>query len=69
MSRWVAVQFRGEDMDVVVDSDTGYDHETNSREIEWHFFNVTPEQHEALAVTDDEEIEIYNAICQAVDGD
>lgn len=63
----LGIMFRGEERTVVIDKDTGYDEETNSREIEWHFDGVSPEQHDALALSDEEEERIYNECCDARD--
>lgn len=63
----IGIMFRGEERTVVIDKDTGYDAETNSREIEWHFDGVSPEQHDALALSDEEEERIYNECCDARD--
>lgn len=63
----VGITFRGEECVVVIDKDTGYDDETNAREIEWHFDGLTPEQHNALAVTDEEEQAIFNECADARD--
>lgn len=64
MSRTTEVQFRGESVSVVVDFDGGYEPDTNAHVIEWHFEGVTPEQHDALALTDDEEQDIYEQLCR-----
>lgn len=56
--------FRGEVRTVVVDR---YDDDpsVNACEIEWHFEDVTPDGHDALAVTEAEEQRIFEEICQA----
>lgn len=64
MSRTTEVQFRGELMSVVVDFDGGYEPDTNAHVIEWRFEGATPEQHDALALTDDEEQAIYEQLCR-----
>lgn len=68
MGRLVSVQFRGEAVDVEVDSDSGYEYDTGAHDIEWHFYGMTPEQHDALNITDDEEQAIFEQLV-AVSGD
>lgn len=68
MIKWTEVQFRGKTIEVVVDNDTGYDEETNSREIEWHFFGVEPEEHDAMEITDEENDDIFRQLCEKADG-
>lgn len=60
--RSISVQFRGTEWLVEIDRDGGYDDETNTHEIEWHFAGLTPADHDALNLTDDEEQEIYEQI-------
>jgi hypothetical protein len=64
MPRSTEVQFRGHIRTVIVDFDGGYEPDTNAHVIEWHFEDMTPEQHDALALTDDEEQAIYEQLCQ-----
>lgn len=66
MSRHASVTFRGEEHDVIIDS-AHYDPETNAGEIEWHFQDVTPEAHEVLAITADEELSICQQIATYLD--
>lgn len=56
------VQFRGREVEVVVDFDGGYEPDTNAHVIEWHFEGLTPEEHEALGVTDEEDQQIYEQL-------
>ena len=58
---WFTYTFRGEERVVVIDA-YDVDHSVNAVECEWHFEDVTPEQHDALAVTDVEEQAIIDAI-------
>lgn len=60
----VDVTFRGDPHEVVVDLYAD-DPETNGCEIEWHFDGVTPDEYEALAVTDAEEQAIVDEIHRA----
>ncbi len=53
------VDFRGERVGVIVDHDGGYEPDTNAHDIEWHFDGVSPEEHDALKLTDEEESAIY----------
>ena len=62
MGRLVSVDFRGEKMDVVIDHDGGWEPDTNAHEIEWHFFGLTAEQHDALNITDEEQQKIYDTL-------
>lgn len=55
----VSVQFRGEERDVEIDHDHGFEPDTNAHEIEWHFYGLTPEQHAALEMTTEEEEAIF----------
>lgn len=70
-TRTITVQFRGEAVNAVIDSDSGYDPETNTRELDWHFelnFRaLTPDEHDALKLTDAEEQAIYEQLCLAND--
>lgn len=66
MSR-ASVTFRGEERDVVIDRASGYDPETNASEIEWHFDGLSPAEHDALAITDDEEQSIFEQIATCLD--
>lgn len=59
-----SVKFRGEDVDVEIDFDGGYEFDTNAHVIGWHFAGMTPEQHDALNVTDDEEQSIYEQLVE-----
>lgn len=65
MGRLISVKFRGEERDVVVDHDTGYDHSTNTHDIDWHFVGVGPDAHEALKITDEEEQSIFDQLLEA----
>lgn len=65
--RMFTVRFRDKMIEVVVDSDSGYDPETNTREIEWHFFGVDPEEHDAMNVTSLEDDDIYDQLCKVID--
>lgn len=67
MGRLQSVDFRGEECDVEVDHDGGYEPDTNAHEIEWHFFGLSPEQHEALNLTEAEEQSIYDQLCESSD--
>lgn len=62
--RHACVKFRGEDRDVIVDFDGGYEPDTNAHVIEWHFADLSPEEHDALAITDDVDQEIYDQLAQ-----
>lgn len=65
--RFTTVRFRGEDMDVEVDHDGGYEPDTNAHEIEWHFAGLSAEQHDALGITAEEEQEIYDQLAATSD--
>lgn len=67
MSRFQSIQLRGQEFDVEIDLDGGYESDTNAHVIEWHFVGMSPEQHEALKLTDDEEQAIYDELCAASD--
>lgn len=62
MGRLVSVDFRGESVDVEIDHDGGCEPDTNVHEIEWHFFGLTAEQHDALNITAEEEQRIYDTL-------
>jgi broad-specificity NMP kinase len=64
MGRLCTVKFRGEDVDVEIDHDGGYESDTNCHVIEWHFCGKTPAEHEALAVTEAEEQAIYEQLVE-----
>jgi hypothetical protein len=46
-----------------------YDPETNALDVEWHFEGMTPEEHEALAVTEAEEDDLIEQISRRVEED
>jgi hypothetical protein len=62
----LTVQFRGEDHDVEIDHDGGYEPDTNAHVIEWHFCGLTPAEHNALQLTDDEEQSVYEQLVEAL---
>lgn len=62
--RRVPVQFRGEEKIVVIDKDGGYEPDTNSHDIDWHFEGLDTEQHAALNMTDDEEQAVFEQIVE-----
>lgn len=64
MGKLVSVTFRGEEVDVGIDHDGGYESDTNCHVIEWHFYGKTPEEHDALNITDAEEQAIYEALVE-----
>lgn len=59
------VQFRGESLDVEITHDGGYEPDTNAHVIEWQFYGLSPEKHDALQITDEEEQSIYEQLLQA----
>jgi hypothetical protein len=59
-----AVKFRGQEVEVEVDHDEGYDPDTGSHDIEWHFADMTFEEVEALKVTDAESESIYQQLVE-----
>lgn len=60
-----SVKFRGEDMDVTIDSFSGGDSSTNAgMEIEWHFDDMSPEQTNALKITDKEDDDLYQQLAE-----
>ena len=61
------VKFRGEEMDVEVDHDSGYEPDTNAHVIEWHFIGVSPEQHNALNMTQEEEDALFTELAKGSD--
>lgn len=68
--RIVGVKFRGEDIDIQIDHDGGYEHDTGAHEVEWHFYGMSGEQQDDLAMTSEEEQAIYNQIYEVLaDGD
>jgi hypothetical protein len=56
-STWIT--FRDEEREVEY-TDHGYEPDTGAHVIEWGFRALSPDEHEALAITDDEE----QAICE-----
>lgn len=65
MGRLVSVTFRGEELDVEIEHDGGYESDTNAHVIEWHFYRMTAEHHEALKITETEEQAIYEQLVEA----
>lgn len=62
--RQCTITFRG-DAGVVVEIDRYVDdEETNAVEVEWHFQDVKPTEHDALKVTDAEETDILRQISE-----
>lgn len=64
MSRLVSVKFRGEDWDVEITHDGGYESDTNAHDLEWQFTGMTAEEYDALKITDEEETEILTQLYQ-----
>lgn len=64
MSRLIGIQFRGEEQDVEVVRDGGYEHDTGAHDIEWHFYGMTPEQYNALNLTAEEEINVCEQLAE-----
>ena len=58
------ITFRGDDWDVEIDHDGGYEPDTNVHVIEWHFFGLTAEEHDALQLTDEEEQNICSQLVE-----
>ena len=52
MTRTADITFRNHIVSVVIEFDSGYDRDTGSHEIIWHFEDVSPEEHDALEITD-----------------
>lgn len=42
--RIFGVKFRGEDIDIQIDHDGCYEHDTGAHEVEWHFYGMSCEQ-------------------------
>lgn len=64
MGRLRSVKFRGEDHDVEVTHDGGYEYDTNCHVIEWQFCGLTPAEYDALKITDEEEQSIYEQLAE-----
>ncbi|MBA4019150.1 MAG: hypothetical protein C0483_18445 [Pirellula sp.] len=64
MSRLISIQFRGEEQDVEVVRDSGYEPDTGAHEIEWHFYGLTAEQHDALKMTAEEETNVCDQLAE-----
>jgi hypothetical protein len=58
------VQFRGEEVDIEVTHDGGYEDDTNAHVIEWHFYGLTSKENDDLKITDEEEQNIYEQLCE-----
>ena len=58
-----SVLFRGESWDVEIDSDGGYEPDTNAHDIQWHFADLDSDAYDALNMTADEEQSIYEQLC------
>lgn len=65
MSMSITINFRGMLTDIVV---TSYevDEETNACEVEWRFEGLTPDEHDDLHVSDEEEDAIIESICKVM---
>lgn len=63
----VSVKFRGEERDVEVDHNSGYDPDTNSQTIDWHFAGLTVVDHENLEITDEEHQSVFEQLCELLD--
>lgn len=62
--RTVTVKLRGEDREVVIDFDGGYEPDTNAHVIEWHLAGDSDGLEQiALGLTEDEEDAIYQQLC------
>lgn len=62
--RFCTVDFRGQQMDVTIDHDGGYEPDTNAHEIDWHFTGLDADAHDALQITPEEDQAIYDQLCQ-----
>lgn len=62
MARLVSVKFRGEDFDVEVHHDGGYESDTHAHVIDWSFYGLDAAAHDALNLTDDEEQSISDQL-------
>lgn len=62
--RFCTVDFRGEQMDVTIDHDSGYEPDTNAHDIDWHFTGMDAAAHDALQITPEEDQAIYDELCQ-----
>lgn len=60
------IELRGVEYDAVIDVNGGYEPDTNAHEIEWHFEGMTPVEHDALGLTDEEEQSIYEQLAEAL---
>ncbi len=56
------VAFRGQRFPVVIEFDEGVDRETHTRVIGWHFQGLNTHDHEALAITADEERAVFEQL-------
>lgn len=59
MARTTSVVLRGEEISITIDRDSGYEWDTGAHDIEWHFTDLSAEEHEALQLTQEEEDAIY----------
>lgn len=69
MGRRLTVTLREVEVEVEVISDGGYEYDTNARDLQWEFVNLSAEQHDALKLTSVEEDSIYNQLCDLIDSD
>lgn len=56
----IAVNVRGHDFEVEIDRDYGYDYDTGSHDVDWHFVDMSRMMQSTL--TDEEE----NAVMQCI---
>ncbi|HVK82358.1 MAG TPA: hypothetical protein VM915_17295 [Verrucomicrobiae bacterium] len=63
MMQTATITFRGEEREVEY-KDYGYESDTNAQVIEWKFADLTPEQHDALKITEAEEQAIFETLSQ-----
>ena len=61
-----SVKFRGDEMDVRIVHDGGYEHDTGAHEVEWEFCGITPAEIEALNITEDEYQEIEDQVYEVL---
>lgn len=55
--------------DVIIDFNGRYEPDTNAHVIDWHFDGLTPEEHDALELTDEEDQSIYEQLTVVTEDD
>lgn len=69
MGQIMTVKLRGQDLEIEITHDGGYEPDTNAHEVEYEPRSITVEEYNAMGVTAEEEMSIYDQIYPQLDKD